>query len=155
MPSYKGHLLGSFCAYTITIFFISLGLPSWHISASRHAEWLLCTLLGGLFPDIDIKSKAQKLFYRIMFFAVCFFIIQKKFYVLAGLALFACVPLMVKHRGLLHNSMFIICLLGTIVIATIFFMPAATELVVKDAFFFLLGALSHIWLDFSFKRVIR
>ncbi|MFA6066145.1 MAG: metal-dependent hydrolase [Candidatus Babeliaceae bacterium] len=151
MPSYKGHLLGSFCAYTITIFIFSLC----YLPLSYHAEWLLCTILGGLFPDIDIKSKGQKIFYRILFVMVCFVIAQKKFYILALLALFSCVPLMVKHRGLTHNITFVVAVLGSIIIGTALFSPHLVDAVIKDAFFFLVGAISHIWLDFGFKKMMR
>ncbi|MGC2310143.1 MAG: hypothetical protein WA432_00805 [Candidatus Babeliaceae bacterium] len=69
MPSYKGHLLGGLVVYSIALLFMATTL-SW----LTKGEWLLCTLFGALFPDIDIKSKGQKLFYALLLVIGSFFI---------------------------------------------------------------------------------
>ena len=63
MSNYRGHLIGACIVYSVIIFVLSFHTKSF----ITLTEWLLCTLLGSLFPDIDTKSKGQKLFYRFTF----------------------------------------------------------------------------------------
>ena len=56
MPGYRAHLAGGLTVYGITIYL----LRSYCGSVFIAAEWMLFTLAGSLFPDIDTKSKGQK-----------------------------------------------------------------------------------------------
>ena len=151
MPNYRGHLTGACIIYCVIIFALSF----YTRSPITLIEWLLCTLLGSLFPDIDTKSKGQKLFYRFTFLIACLFFVQQKFRLLGFIAILACFPLITKHRGLLHNIWFImsfviILLLGAYYIIPQYFMPIAVDMT-----FFMIGVISHLWLDFGFLRMIR
>ncbi len=56
MANYRGHIKGGFVAFALIILF---ALPHYHPSALTMLEWLLFTIAGSLFPDVDIKSKGQ------------------------------------------------------------------------------------------------
>ena len=60
-------------------------------------------VLFGLWPDVDIKSKSQKIFYTVLFAlnVVLIFFFQK-YLESALLGLFAMLPIMSKHRGWTH-----------------------------------------------------
>ena len=62
MPQYKSHLIGGLIFYGIILFIFSLGKVAW----TTQIYWLSATLAGSLFPDIDIKSKGQHLFFKIL-----------------------------------------------------------------------------------------
>ncbi len=72
---------------------------SWHIP--------LCfglTYLGALFPDIDIKSKSQKIIYSIIIIFMALLIIYHYYGWAAGIGFFALLGIISKHRGFLHTK---------------------------------------------------
>ena len=152
MPNYKGHLMGGFAVFLAALWIISFSLKA---SLFTYLEWGMCTLLGSLFPDIDIKSKGQKIFYRFLFIALIILIIQKRMQAAILLSLLAFIPLLTKHRGICHNILFIIGLPLAFFIGIYTFMPRYATLLAGDLFFFTLGALSHIWLDKGFMAMFR
>lgn len=143
MPGYRGHLVGGTIAWVCAM---SIGASLSVISAKTFV-FLLCTLLGALFPDIDTKSQGQRFFYTFLFVFYPFLIYYHYFVLCLWLSFFACVPLMVKHRGLFHAYWFnaIAVLAATIFLSACF--NGCAELIWNGAFFFLLGAVSHLLLD--------
>lgn len=151
MPNYRGHLTGAFIFYCIII-----GVFSFYTySFITLIEWFLCTLLGALFPDIDTKSKGQKLFYRILFVMIAIFFVQQKLRLIALFAFIACIPLITRHRGVLHNFWAILSLIILLLVVTYYFVPNYFMLIAWDLFFFMMGVISHLWLDLGFMRMIR
>ena len=72
--------------------------PWWHIVAC-----FVIAILFGLWPDVDIKSKSQSVFYRI-FIVMNIFLILKGWYIeSAFFGLFAMLPMIGKHRGWTHS----------------------------------------------------
>jgi len=67
MPNYKGHLAGGVVTYCVVLCALVGTAPSFMTAG----EWLLFTLAGALFPDIDIKSKGQKYFYYLVLPFLC------------------------------------------------------------------------------------
>lgn len=60
-------------------------------------------VLFGLWPDVDIKSKSQKIFYTGLFaLNVVLIVFLQKYLESALLGLFAMLPIMSKHRGWTH-----------------------------------------------------
>ena len=60
-------------------------------------------VLFGLWPDVDIKSKSQKLFYTVLFaLNVVLIVFLQKYLESAMLGLFAMIPIMSRHRGWTH-----------------------------------------------------
>lgn len=152
MPNYKQHLIGGLGAWAALLILLQQ-LQS--VSLLNASEWLICSLAGSLFPDIDIKSKGQKYFYRVILLVFIFLIIQQQFLLLAPCSIMAITPLLVRHRGIFHRLWFIICCpLGFWYIASVA-APAISRLLLFDIVFFIVGAISHLWLDFGFWRMFR
>jgi hypothetical protein len=151
MPNYKGHLVGGAVAFLIVFNIIMIKKVSLFIAF----EWFCFTLLGALFPDIDIKSKGQKIFYRVLLILFIILIVKKCTYLLLLLSFVSLLPLIVRHRGMCHEFWFVVgaplccgLLLGQ-------FFPAVFLNILWDVFFFIIGALSHLYLDLGFKKMLK
>lgn len=151
MPNYKGHLLGGalFCGVSIVL------LPLSGVSWLTKLEWLGCSLLGALFPDVDIKSKGQKIFYYFVAGAMIWLWCTHKIKQLILLNFISLLPLVVRHRGIFHRLWFLTLLLGIVVYFSWFLYKDHVHIILFDAFFFMVGALSHLILDFGLKRTLR
>jgi hypothetical protein len=151
MPNYKAHLVGGASAYGIGLYL----LRSCHPTATMAAEWLLCALAGSLFPDIDTKSKGQKLFFSIIFLFLLYFLLGKQRVPFMVVSLLSLTPLLVNHRGLFHRLWFVILVpvSGALLLGAA--MPQYAEMALWDSFFFVLGAVSHVWLDLGVRRMMR
>ena len=152
MPSYKGHLIGGFFVFLAVLWVVCLYVKP---SLFTCFEWGICCLLGSLFPDIDIKSKGQKIFYRVLCLALIVLIIQKKLKIALFLCLISFIPLLVRHRGLCHNILFILGVPLAFFLGIRSFAPALAGILVGDLLFFTLGAISHLWLDKGFMAIFR
>lgn len=151
MPGYKGHILGGSLGFGLVVFLCSLHV----LPCSTLLEWLTCVIAGSLFPDIDTKSKGQKVFYTLLcaIMIVCAF--QKKFTLLACFAIAGMLPLLCRHRGLFHNIWFIVGLMVLAVVYLTNLYPFAHERIVYDAGFFIFGVMSHLYLDVGVRRMLR
>ena len=152
MPGYKGHLVGGAAVYVLSLCcIIGVVKPSLLMAS----EWLIFTLAGALFPDVDIKSKGQKYFYFVVLFFFIAFAAQQKFEMLACCSFIVMVPMLVRHRGIFHNPLFVIavplCVWG--IISSL--KPALSQRFFVDVLFFIVGALSHIWLDLGTSQMIK
>ncbi len=149
MPSYRGHFLGSLCAYFVTALFL------YKASLVTHIEWLFCAILGGLFPDIDTTSKGRKIWFRIFVLITVLIVLQQKFYLIPILLFISTIPLVVRHRGILHNIWFISCLLLITLVCVYWYKQRYFFPVFYDAVFFFAGVIAHLWLDMGFRRTLR
>src|SRR5438445_7190288 len=109
MPGYKGHLVGGTVAFGL-LFFALVGVVVRQPSMLIAGEWLLFTLAGSLFPDIDIKSKGQKYFYYVVFLLFLFLIYQQQFQLLSCISCITITPMLSRHRGIFHNKCFLIAM---------------------------------------------
>lgn len=152
MPNYKGHLAGGAIAYGLTA---GLLLSVCHPSFFTTIEWLLFALAGALFPDIDIKSKGQKLFYWVLLGMYIFLIARNHFEIIALLSVISIVPMLVKHRGVFHRLWFIVLIPTMTAFCISLYVPSYAIIIFFDTIFFITGAISHLWLDMGFKRMFR
>jgi membrane-bound metal-dependent hydrolase YbcI (DUF457 family) len=150
MPSFKTHLVGGIIFYSFILFFI----PTPFASLMTKGEWLLFTLAGSLFPDIDIKSKGQKFFYLILLCLTLFLCAQQYLRAVVGCAIVACLPVLVKHRGIFHSLWFIMGLNGAVLGVIACYYPLYIKIALYDSGFFMLGAFSHILLDKGCRRML-
>lgn len=144
MPGYKKHLYFSVLFYLITIFIICF----FKVGFANSIFWLLFTLAGSLFPDIDIKSKGQKLFYLIGFFIFLGLICLDLFGEALLIAVFSFLPVLARHRGVFHNPFFLfysICLISLLIYS---YFPNSGKFIFLNAIFFFVGCMSHLLLDF-------
>lgn len=149
MPGFRGHIIGGTVTYLILLQCIKSLKPEISVIISG---FLFC-IIGSLFPDIDIKSKGQKLFYTIALFVLFCFLYYERTDLFIGLSLLATVPLLVKHRGLFHQLWFLIFISITTGLVIGSFHAQYSAWAMKNALFFLSGAISHILLDRSITRL--
>ncbi len=144
MPEHKTHLFVGFLVYVAVLYLVLFFGP---ISWERKIELLMYTLIGALFPDIDTKSKIQRVMY-IMFFILLLLLAYTKQYIAAtATGILACLPLMVHHRGIFHSILFLTFLGATAVFCTKLYYPAYTIIMLYNVIFFLAGVFSHLFAD--------
>jgi hypothetical protein len=150
MPNYKVHLVGGAGAFGCLYF----ALRGHNSSLLTGVEWFVFALAGALFPDIDIKSKGQKYFYRavVLIFAVMLF--KKQFETMACFSFIIMTPMLVKHRGIFHRLWFIVSMpllvWGLVAVA----LPHFSSTLFFNTLFFIAGGVSHIVLDMGFRRML-
>jgi membrane-bound metal-dependent hydrolase YbcI (DUF457 family) len=152
MPNYKGHLVGGIIAYGLLFFAVfAAQKPSLLIAG----EWLLFTLAGALFPDIDIKSKGQKYFYYVILIVLIVLVTQQRFETLACCSFIMISPMLVRHRGIFHNPLFVIVMPLLVWVFMGRSLPHLSQQLFCDTLFFITGALSHIWLDLGTSQTVK
>src|SRR5580704_7375184 len=104
MPGYRAHLVVGFLTYLPVAYW----LTPYQSSPFIMMLGLLFCLMGSLFPDIDIKSKGQKLFYTLIFLLLLFLLYFKMYCVFIIVALLGGIPLLVGHRTIFHHIWFLI-----------------------------------------------
>ena len=152
MPNYKGHLVGGIVVYGVLLCAVSSMLKPTMLTA---LEWLLFTLGGALFPDIDIKSKGQKYFYYGIFLFFIVLAARQRFEMLSCCSFIIMSPMLVRHRGIFHSPRFVIAIPLIVWIVVSMAMPHVSYQFFVDILFFIMGAISHIWLDFGTSQMIR
>jgi len=152
MPGYKVHLVGGMAVYLALLYCISyLTAPS----LVTCLEWMLCALAGALFPDVDVKSKGQNIFYWIIFLGLLLLMAQHKWQAASMISLFSLVPQLVGHRGLFHRGLFLLATAVLVIVSMMIWYPFYARGVAYDILFFILGAFSHLWLDMGWKALFR
>ena len=135
MSMFREHWLGGLTAYSI-FFIISLIVTvSVSIVYEAPLDWnptilmdplgiLACftiALLFGLFPDVDIKSKSQKIFYSLLFVLnLSLILLFQRYLEAAILGLFAILPILSKHRGWTHSRITMLLLPGLFLVIPLY-----------------------------------
>lgn len=153
MPGYKGHIAGGIVTGLLVHAYL---LPASSTTLWCFPEHLLLTVCGALFPDIDTKSKGQKLFYSTLFIYCILLFLQQKYHVIALLSLCAWIPLLVRHRGIFHQPWFLLMLMVIILcIAHSGNSAGLSDQYTNNVLCFFAGAWSHIILDRCIKTKKR
>lgn len=131
---FREHWLGGLTAYSV-FFIVSLIVTvSVSIIYGSPFDWnptilmdplgiLACftiALLFGLFPDVDIKSKSQKIFYSLLFVLNLSLLLFQRYLESAILGLFAILPILSKHRGWTHSRITMILLPGLFLVIPLY-----------------------------------
>lgn len=132
-----------------------LSYIGYHFEPALVAQGLFFAWLGALFPDIDTKSQGQKLLYAALFVVIMILFVFKKYMLSAVLALFAFFPLFTNHRGLTHSLLFITLLTFAATAGCVLQFPACSTAAVRNGIFFLVGAFSHLLLDFGPRGLLK
>lgn len=148
MPGYRGHLLGGLVTYLI----ILQALRSAPLSIPVMISGFVFCMIGCLFPDIDIKSKGQKLFYSLALAGLCYFLYCDRIDLFIAVSLLITLPLLVKHRGIFHKIWFLVAISVLTGLAIESWYGIVYTPAIHNALFFLAGALSHVFLDRTTTR---
>lgn len=149
MSNYKAHVWGGVAAYGIILYLFLLLHILDHPSLFQLLFWFICVIAGSLFPDIDIKSRGQQYFYRLLFLVLLFCMNIKHFTAVCACGVIAIVPLLVKHRGLFHQLWFLISAPFLLSFFLIQLFPYQKTNILTGILFFVIGCVSHLWLDFK------
>lgn len=152
MPNFKGHLAGGVFIYLVFFYWI---VSNQTVSLTTSLEWLLFALAGSLFPDVDTKSKGQKIFYWIVLFLAALLLSMNHIQAFVILGFISLFPLLVRHRGIFHRTWFVILVPSLVAAFCCMYMPNCGIIIFYDTLFFILGALSHLWLDVGIKGMLR
>lgn len=143
MPSYRVHLVGGFLTY---VGILQL-LKNMNFSGFMIIQGLLFCLLGALFPDIDVKSKGQKVFYSMLLMLLLWLLYKKMYCLFAVMSLLGIIPILVRHRGIFHHIWF---LFSMAVISTFIIRSQCgsfENMMLYNCWFFFAGTVSHVFLD--------
>lgn len=151
MANFKGHVFGAILFFAIIIwFFALLAMPNLTL-----AQWLMCTISGALFPDIDIKSKGQQLFYGLLLFILLLIVLNGSYKFAILISLVSFLPFISVHRGIFHNFWFLLFLIISVNAILSHIMPEYRNEILINSCFFTLGIISHLILDMGFKKAFK
>ena len=135
MSMFREHWIGGLVAYstffiasliaTVAISIIYTVPLTWNPTISLNPIKVVgcftIAVLFGLWPDVDIKSKSQKIFYTLLFILnVILIVVLGKYLESALLGLFAMLPITSKHRGWTHAKGTMILLPGLFLLIPIY-----------------------------------
>ncbi len=151
MPQYKTHLMAGFFVFLL----IFLLFQSTNFFGHYSFLYMISCLFGSLFPDIDTKSMIQKFLYFILFTITIVAILSKQWEIASIIGLFSLIPLIVNHRKLTHRIWFVILIPFFIPVVTFYYNKAIIFPIFVSYIFFVLGAISHILLDFGIFKTFK
>lgn len=151
MAGYKGHisiaaLFGTGLAVALAFTAAGEALPlQERIIKGLVVIWL--AVIFGLFPDVDIKSKGQLLFYRLFFLLDLGLLLLGRWKEAALLGFLALVPILSRHRGWTHSFIAMLLVPAPILVGPMYLAHA----LVWDGLPYYLGAVagyfSHLVAD--------
>ncbi|MDO8266106.1 MAG: metal-dependent hydrolase [Candidatus Saccharibacteria bacterium] len=111
MADYKGHVAGG-AVFGGFFYFVIAYVPVQRLAetASLLQNWqgifaiFVISMLFGLFPDVDTNSKAQDMFFAIIFPLDILLLATDKIEAAAYLGLIAMLPIIGHHRGWTHKK---------------------------------------------------
>src|SRR3990170_939665 len=103
MPNYRWHIAAGVCSFVLLLSLV--GFPDQALTA---IQWLIWSIAGALFPDVDTTSRGQKIFYRFLFLPLIVLLLQGQWEFFILFTLLAFIPFLVRHRGIFHRSWFVI-----------------------------------------------
>ncbi|MFH1006162.1 MAG: metal-dependent hydrolase [Candidatus Latescibacterota bacterium] len=157
MSDYRGHLWGGVVfflglAWAMVALSEKLGSPAW---VAVFWGWKVLALFGvallmALWPDVDMDSKGQRLFYRIFLAADALLIVGKHFQFAAILGLLAMIPIAGRHRGWTHTIWAAVLVALPFFVLPMYFCGQPTMVGVPYFLAALVGYGSHLILDRKF-----
>lgn len=154
MANYKGHIIGGLVLTGIYAAAISFA-PIEHFAESAQLlqDWQVAAgvfvvgILFGLFPDVDTNSKAQDIFFGIIFPVDILLIWGGYIQAAAYLGLIAMLPIITHHRGWTHSkwAMFLVPL--PILVVPYLYSESALPIAIVYYGAAVVGYFSHLLLD--------
>lgn len=142
MGGFKEHYTAGIFSYTIFFSILTLGslviaflyeLPrNWNPTIpTTLTSTLLCfciALLCSLWPDIDIKSKSQQIFYSLFSVFNLILIVRQSYKISAFFGFFAMLPMLGKHRGWTHSRLTMIIFPSFFVFIPLYFESGSRDI---------------------------
>ena len=112
--------------------------------------WL--AVLFGLFPDIDIKSKGQMLYYRLFFALDLGLLLLGRYPDAAFLGFLALIPIISRHRGWTHTFWAMVLVPLPILAGPMYIARSTTTEGLPYYLAAVAGYFSHLLVDGTFAR---
>lgn len=156
MPGYKAHISFAVFWYCIILLIV---YRLYHPPLIWLLELGLCITMGALFPDIDIKSKGQKYIYTLFFVAAIPLLCMQYYMIVALVGWLFFIPMMVKHRGIFHDPLYMNMLIAALWCVWYIHYPFIAKRYAWHVICFIIGMHSHIMLDYGvilfFKKLTK
>ena len=147
MPNYKTHLVGGAASFVGLLWATSHLLPALACQPVLLPAAFGLTLLGSIFPDIDVPSKMQRLFFLCSTVGIITCLLARWHIGFLLLSLGILVVAFLTHRTITHKPLFLAAL-G--LVPTLLFTnchPTEARNAISLYLYFFTGCLSHILLD--------
>ena len=149
MPSYRVHLVGGLLTYLLIIQVTKYA----DLSHYTILQGLVFCLLGALFPDIDVKSKGQKVFYTLLLVLLTYLIFYQKYCMFVVMSFLGVIPILVRHRGVFHHIWFLAAISCAGSLAVKSTCGYYEQVMLTNCWFFFAGAVSHVVLDRTVSKL--
>ncbi|MBP6892054.1 metal-dependent hydrolase [Candidatus Babeliales bacterium] len=143
MPSYRVHLVGGFVIYIAVLHCLQSAEPT----IVTVLQGLVFCLLGALFPDIDVKSKGQKVFYSLLLMLLLYLLYHEKYCMFVVMSFLGIIPILVRHRGVFHHVWFLMAITFGASLFVKSFCGFYEQVMLSNCWFFFVGTVSHVMLD--------
>jgi membrane-bound metal-dependent hydrolase YbcI (DUF457 family) len=143
MPGYRLHLVGGLLTYLGILQVIKSTAPT----TATILQGLIFCLIGALFPDIDVKSKGQKLFYFLLLLVLSYLVFQQKYCMFVVMSFLGIIPILVRHRGIFHHIWFLTALACAASLLIKSGCGFYEQMMLTNIWFFFAGSVSHVLLD--------
>lgn len=155
MPDFKEHITGGIFIAVCGALLLTVLTPAVAIKslndlgtlALRSLSLVVACVLGALWPDIDTKSKGQKVFYLIFLAADSYLLFTRRFFAAALLGYMVMLPGIVPHRGWIHSKSAALVFCAPILLLPMLLQHQVTYVGLPYFLAALLGYLSHLALD--------
>lgn len=151
MPGYRTHLLAGCGSFLLLASVLEVELqtdtpllPLWYGGLS---------LLGSIFPDIDVASKMQRLFFKCSLLAAPLLLLTNRHSWFLGLSFLVLFVVLLRHRTLTHQVGFAVGMPLLLAAFLVYSYQIPSYFSLNSAFFFIGGCLSHIMLDRSLTAI--
>lgn len=158
MPGHHTHKAAGALAAVATILLTHASLPLTALWTTQNIARIFAGIAGGMFPDIDTKSRGQRLWYMLLVPLLGAAILMQHKVFICILCALGVIPPLLPHRGVTHELWFVLLApLGGPVVASMY-QPAYLHTAIDIYFFFVLGAITHLLLDLGplgmFRRAL-
>lgn len=155
MPNYKTHLAGGLVSFIVITKLLHTTFPSYTLDSVLLPAGLSITLIGSIFPDIDVPSKMQKWFFYSSAPLILLSLLLKKHLLFSLLGSSIIFIIFLTHRTITHKPFFILLAALIPLLFLIYNHPIHTNFFVGLYVYFTTGSLSHILLDRIQSRAKR
>jgi membrane-bound metal-dependent hydrolase YbcI (DUF457 family) len=146
MASGKGHIVGGFVF--LWLFLTVLSNYFFVPSAMEIVIFAAIAIMFALWPDVDIKSIGQKLFYTIFFVTDVILIFYfKELETAAYFGLLIILPILAKHRGWTHSRITAILLPTPLMLVPMYMSGGSLMEGLPYYFAAVTGYFSHLFFD--------
>ncbi|QHN42533.1 metal-dependent hydrolase [Candidatus Mycosynbacter amalyticus] len=154
MANYKGHIVGGLAAGLAYAGAMTV-VPVEHLAeyARLLSDWqalaavFVIAMLFALFPDVDTNSKAQDIFFWLVFIVDVLLIWNGSFAAAAYLGLIAMLPILTHHRGWTHAKWAMVLVPLPVVLVPLLYSEKLLPIAVVYYGAAVMGYFSHLLLD--------